>query len=347
MVMFVGVSDLSRMVRSVGVESFLRRLAGYIETDFLRWNDFRREPRYASHSRYGVVELMPTTDGERFSFKYVNGHPGNTRKSLQTVAAFGVLSSVETGYPLMVSEMTLLTALRTAAMSALAASHLAAADSRTMAMIGLGAQSEFQALAFKALVGIEKLRVYDVDPRAVAKFVANLSNEGLRITATESAGAAVVGSDIITTITADKAHATVLSDNMVGSGVHINAVGGDCPGKTELAPGILKRAAVFVEYAEQTRIEGEIQQMPSDFPVTEMWQVISGKAPGRTTSNQITIFDSVGFAIEDFAALRLVHDLAGETGFSRSIDLLPVLDDPKNLFGRLLYEDAPSCVSPG
>jgi ornithine cyclodeaminase len=101
---------------------------------------------------------------------------------------------------------------------------------------------------------------------------------------------------------------------MVGAGVHINAVGGDCPGKTELQREILLRADVFVELPEQTRIEGEIQQMAPDFPVTELWQVIVGEATGRRLQDQITIFDSVGFAIEDFSALRYLRDLV-EYGF--------------------------------
>lgn len=94
--------------------------------------------RLASQSRDGVIELMPTSDGEVYSFKYVNGHPGNATRGFQTVTGFGVLAKVDTGYPLMLAKMTLLTALRTAATSAMAARHLAPANARTMAMIGNG-----------------------------------------------------------------------------------------------------------------------------------------------------------------------------------------------------------------
>ncbi|TGV62131.1 ornithine cyclodeaminase, partial [Mesorhizobium sp. M00.F.Ca.ET.149.01.1.1] len=119
---------------------------------------------------------------------------------------------------------------------------------------------------------------------------------------------AVEGVDIITTVTADKQYATILTDNMVGSGVHINAVGGDCPGKTELHRDILLRSDIFVEFPPQTRIEGEIQQLDADHPVTELWQVMTGQAEGRKAPEQITLFDSVGFATEDFSALRYVRD---------------------------------------
>mgnify|MGYP004706549789 CR=1 FL=1 len=335
MVQYVGVGNLISLVRAVGVENFLSELAGYIEHDFRRWPEFDKTPRVASHSAEGVIELMPTADDALYGFKYVNGHPANMRKGLQTVTAFGVLSDVATGYPLLLSEMTLLTALRTAATSAVAARYLARPDSRVMAIIGLGAQSEFQATAFRVLLGITHVRAYDVDPAATKKFCQNMAGSGLAITVARSSQEAILGADVITTVTADKLKATILSDNMIGAGVHINAVGGDCPGKTELQADILKRGRVFVEYPEQTRIEGEIQQMPADFPVTELWQVMTGEAEGRRSDQEITIFDSVGFATEDFSALRYLRDKVQGTGFYTEIDLVAEPEDPRNLFGLL------------
>ncbi|WP_332699090.1 ornithine cyclodeaminase [Bosea sp. (in: a-proteobacteria)] len=335
MMRYVGVDNMVRLVGAVGIESYLTGLAGYIEEDFRRWAEFEKTPRVASHSRDGVIELMPTSDGKLYGFKYVNGHPKNTRAGLQTVTAFGVLADVGTGYPRLLSEMTITTALRTAATSAVAARYLARKDAKVMAIIGLGSQSEFQALAFKALNGIRRLRVFDIDPAATAKFLANLDGHGFEIEVATSAQEAVLGADIITTVTADKLKATILSDNMVGAGVHINAVGGDCPGKTELQREILLRADVFVELPEQTRIEGEIQQMGPDFPVTELWRVITGEATGRRARDQITVFDSVGFATEDFSALRYLRDLIEGTDYYDEIDLLTEPEDPRNLFGLL------------
>ncbi|MGJ8557265.1 MAG: ornithine cyclodeaminase, partial [Sulfitobacter geojensis] len=248
---------------------------------------------------------------------------------------FGLLADVASGYPVLLSEMTLLTALRTAATSALVARVLAPKNAKVMAMIGNGTQSEFQSLAMKTIVGIEEVRLYDIDPAATAKCAANLAGLGLRVTSCESAQDAMEGAQIITTCTADKQYATILTDNMVGAGVHINAIGGDCPGKTELAPAILHRAEIFVEYPEQTRIEGEIQQMDADHPVTEFWEVLTGAAKGRTDDKQITLFDSVGFAIEDFSALRYVRDRIADTGLFHPLDLLADPDDPRDLFGMV------------
>ena len=336
LVPFVSVDHMMKLVHAIGVEQFLHELSSYIEDDFRRWESFDKTPRVASHSTEGVIELMPTSDGHVYGFKYVNGHPKNTRDGRQTVTAFGVLANVQNGYPVLLSEMTMLTALRTAAMSAVAARHLAPADAGTMAIIGNGAQCEFQALAFKAVCGITAVRLYDIDPAATAKSVRNLAGSGLRVVSCATAEAAMEGAGIITTCTADKQYATILTDNMVGSGVHINAIGGDCPGKTELHRDILLRSDIFVEYPPQTRIEGEIQQLAADHPVTELWRVITGTAPGRRSAAAITLFDSVGFAIEDFSALRYVRDRLRDTGLYEDLDLLADPDDPRDLYGMLL-----------
>jgi ornithine cyclodeaminase len=333
MTSFVDVRDMVGWVARTGTEAVISGILEYLEVDFRRWEGFDKTPRVASHTPFGVIELMPTSDQESYAFKYVNGHPSNPARGYQTVTAFGVLADVHNGYPTFLAEMTVLTALRTAATSALAARTLARGDSTVMAMIGTGSQAEFQALAFRSALGITDLRVYDVDPDAIAKFVRNLLPLGFSITVAGSAAEALDGADIVTTCTADKARATVVTDELVKPGMHLNAIGGDCPGKTELDAAILDRSTVFVEYAPQTRIEGEIQQRPADFPVTELWEVLTGRAAGRTSAAQITVFDSVGFAIEDFSALRFVRDQVAGTAFEQRIQLVADPDDPKDLFG--------------
>jgi ornithine cyclodeaminase len=333
---FVSVDHMMKLVLEVGVDRFLVDLAGFIEEDFRRWESFDKKPRIGSHSADGVIELMPTSDGAAYGFKYVNGHPKNRREGRQTVAAFGVLADVANGYPILLTEMTILTALRTAATSAVAAKYLAPKGARTMALIGNGAQAEFQALAFKALLGVDRLRLFDIDRAASSKCARNLMGLGFDIAICDTVEEALVGAQIVTTITADKKNATILTDNLVGSGIHINAVGGDCPGKTELHADILRRSEIFVEYPPQTRIEGEIQQLAPNHPVTEIWRVIAGRAEGRRSARQITLFDSVGFAIEDFSALRYVKEQAARTGLYEELDLVADPDEPRDLFGMLL-----------
>jgi ornithine cyclodeaminase len=339
-VRFVSVDRMMKLVLGLGVERVLAAIATEIEADFRRWDRFDKTARVASHSPDGVIELMPTSDGRQYAFKYVNGHPKNAHDGRQTVTAFGVLADVDTGYPLLLTEMTFLTALRTAATSALAARNLAPAGARTMALIGNGAQSEFQALAFKALLGVDRLRLHDIDPAASRRCARNLARYGFDITVCGSVEEAVLGVDIITTATADKTNATILTDNMIGAGVHINAVGGDCPGKTEIHPEILRRSTIVVEYPPQTRVEGEIQQLAPDHPVTELWRVILGEAPGRSHRDEITLFDSVGFAIEDFSAMRWLAGELERSGAFDELDLIADPDDPRDLFGMLLRAEA-------
>ena len=145
----------------------------------------------------------------------------------------------------------------------------------------------------------------------------------------------MTGADIITTCTADKQYATILTDNMVGAGQNINAIGGDCPGKTEIHRDILLRSDIFVEYPPQTRIEGEIQQLAPDHQVTELWQVITCEVEGRVSDRQITLFDSVGFATEDFSALRYVHEHLKAEEY-QDLDMIADPDDPRDLFGMLM-----------
>lgn len=341
MVDYIGIERLQQLVNRIGLARFIEGLAVEIESDYLRWDQFDKSARHAIHSPGGVIELMPASDGRLYSFKYVNGHPKNTAAGLLTVTAFGVLSDVDTGYPLLLSELTFTTALRTAATSALAARWLAKPSSRVMALIGNGAQSEFQAIAFHYMLGIQELRLYDVDMRATAKLDCNLAKlklPGLKVVRCGSTAEAVRGADIVTTITADKRNAVILTPEMIEPGMHINGVGGDCPGKTELHVDILRRpdVRVIVEFEPQSRVEGEIQQVESTYPVTELAQVLSGRVSARRHAGDVTIFDSVGFALEDFSSLRYLHRVHLEhRGAQQQLDLVPNLENPKDLFGGL------------
>jgi ornithine cyclodeaminase len=333
MTRYIDVQDVSRLISEIGIATVLKSIASYIEEDYRRWHAFEKTARVASHSKDGVIELMPTSDANLYSFKYVNGHPKNTKADLLTVMAFGVLADVNTGYPILLSEMTLTTAIRTAATSALLARYLSRSNSSSMALIGNGAQSEFQAIAFHEMLGIREIRLFDIDEAATEKLLRNLAPfSSLRLIKARTAAEAVRGADIVTTVTADKAYATILTPDMVEPGMHINAVGGDCPGKTEIHAGILRNARIVVEYEPQTRVEGDIQQLASGSPVVEFHEIVSGKEIGRESKMQVTMFDSVGFALEDFSALRYLHAVARERRIGVELNLIPSPGDPKDLY---------------
>lgn len=335
----ITVQDLAQIVNKHGFDNFLLDLIKYLKADFVRWSEFDKSPRYAAHVPGGVLELMPTADKQYFSYKCVNGHPANPFEGKQTVVATGQLNEIKYGYPILLSEMTTLTGLRTAATAVMASDYLAKKDSRVLGLIGTGAQSEFQARALKLVRPIETIRYFDTDPAAMDKFEKNMHDKGFKLVRCNSAEEACNGADVVTVCTACKNHVVVVDNAWIKAGMHINGLGGDCPGKTELDKDILFRGKVVVEYTEQSMIEGDIQQLtPAEVKQVlhaELWEIINGSKSGRQTDDEVTVFDSVGFAVEDFSVLRLTHDLAHKYGVGHDVDMVPPIKDPKNLISVL------------
>ena len=331
------IDDIKKIIQTIGYKEFFLKLINTVEQDYKAWDDFDKTPRIANHVDGGVIELMPISNKKLYSFKYVNGHPKNPLQSNKlTVMATGQLSLVETGEPLMFTEMTLLTALRTAATSALAAKYLAKKDSKVIAFIGNGAQSEFQYLAFSYIFNIEEVRHFDVDSKAMDKMAKNLSSYGVKLTPCKDAQEAVNGADIITTMTADKKYQTILYKDMITKDVYINAIGGDCPGKTELKSDLVESSQVVVEFLEQSKIEGEIQQMSRNFVCPELHEIVNKEVELNVSTHGTIIFDSVGFALQDYSVLRLVYSLARELNIGQELNLIPNdMEDVKDLYSLL------------
>ncbi|APW64745.1 ornithine cyclodeaminase [Poseidonibacter parvus] len=326
------IEDIKRIVEKLGYKDFYSMLIRTLEEDYSNWESFDKTPRVANHVDGGVIELMPISNDKLYTFKYVNGHPKNPAQNKMTVMATGQLSEVSTGEPLMFTEMTLLTAFRTAANSAMAAKYLAKKDSKILTLIGTGAQSEFQYLAFSQIFDLEEIRYFDTDPKAMDKFEKNMKQFDIKITRCKDSREAAMGADIITTCTADKRYQTVLTRDMILGDVYINGIGGDCPGKTEIEKELVESSTVVCEFLEQCKIEGEIQQLDKDFTCTELYEVIRGEKKINVETHGTIVFDSVGFAIEDYSVLRLIYKLANELNIGKEMNLLPELDDVKDLF---------------
>lgn len=337
----VTVESLTQLIRRHGLDHFLRDLMQSLKRDFSRWHLFTKMPRPGMHVPGGVLELMPICDNEMYyTFKYVNCHPKNPLIGQQTVVATGQLSRIDTGYPLMFSEMTILTALRTAATAALATDFMACQDAHTLALIGTGAQSEFQVMGLQLVRDIREVRYFDIDPNAVAKFEKNMKDKPFTMTRCKDTKEAVEGADIITVCTACKAYVDVIKNDWVDSGVHINALGGDTIGKTELELCILPRCRIVVEYFDQSFVEGEIQRLSKEeakkLVYAEMHELVAGLKKGRDNNQEITLFDSVGIALEDYSALRLMYELAEKYHIGEQLNLTPVIADPKDLLSAFM-----------
>ena len=332
----LSVDDIRKLIAKVSLEQFFLELIKELKQDFARWQSFQKSPRHASYYPQGVIELMPISDDRYYSFKYVNGHPENARKNRLTVVATGQLSHVDSGYPILYTEMTLLTAMRTAATSALASTFLAPSGAKTFGIIGTGAQSEFQVLAHLFSLGITDVFYFDLDVKAMAKFEKNLSSFPIKLHRCSSAEQVLRRSLIVTTATAQKGHNKILQSPWIEKGIHINKIGGDSPGKTEIDPAIIQKSKIVVELLEQTIVEGEIQKCPGKKIYAELWELASGQKEGRTDASEITLFDSVGFALEDYSVLRLVERLAKEHRAGHEHVMTPEIENSKDLFGLLI-----------
>ncbi|MBI2627669.1 ornithine cyclodeaminase [Candidatus Nomurabacteria bacterium] len=333
------VESLAELVKHHRIENYLIDLMKVLKLDFSRWQEFNKIPRPSMQVLGGVLELMPICDGVYYTFKYVNCHPKNPEKNLMTVVATGQLSRIDTGYPLMFSEMTLLTALRTAATTALATDLMARKNSQVLTIIGTGAQSEFLVKAICLVRDITEVRYSDIDSLAIDKFEKNLKNNSFELVRCESNEEAVKGADIITTCTACKAHVDVLKNSWVKDGVHINALGGDTVGKTELEFSILSRSKIVVEYFDQCIVEGEIQRFSREEGrkkvYAELHELFTGAKSGRKNELEITLYDSVGVALEDYSVLKLTYELAKHYKLGQELNLTPTLTNPKNLISVL------------
>ncbi len=329
------LDDVVELLHRVGLEPFIVQTARAIEADLQRWDQLRKSPRHATHYPFGVIELMPCSDDQTYTFKYVNGHPGNPADGRLSVIGLGVMADVESGYPILISEMTLLTAIRTAATAALAAKYLARPESKHIAMIGTGAQSEFVIRAMRTVLPISEVSYFDTDETAMAKFERNIAPDFEVRKRCSSIEEVVKGADLVVTATAAKQHAGLIAMQHIEPGMHLHAMGGDCPGKTEFCRGVVENCRVVVEYLAQSLEEGEVQNGAAEAVHAELWELVSGAKIGRRSAEEITLFDSVGFAVEDFSTLKLVHQLCQELEIGHSLPMIPQPSDPKDLYGML------------
>ena len=336
--LYLSAPDIVRLVQREGLPQCIAGVAAQIEADFRRWARLRQErPRGLPQRR-----RRDRADADR---RRTRASPSSTstatrrtpRDGLPTVMAFGVLADVDTGAPRLLSELTI--ADRDPHRGDVGAGRAPPGAARTAARWRSSATARrpsSRPWPFATWSASATLRLFDVDAAASAKLVANLAGQGLAIQVCASIAEAVRGADIVTTVTADKRNATIITPEMLAPGMHFNAVGGDCPGKTELHRDVLAAPrACSSSTSRRAASRATIQQMPADFAVTEFWQVLGGSAPGRRTRDEVTVFDSVGFALEDYAALVWLERTAARLGLGDVIDLVPALDDPKNLFGLL------------
>lgn len=286
---------------------------------------------YVYFNRYkGDFRVMPAylEEQDAAGVKIVNAHPRNPKEhSLPAVMAIIVLVDPKTGVPLAIMDGTWITNIRTGAGGAVAVKYLAREDSRIVAMIGAGVQARTQLIALNEVLDVEEVRVNDISAENAAHYAEEMGKQlGINVKVIEDTRNAVEGADVIVTTT--PVGKPILMNDWVSEGVHINAIGADAPGKQELDSQILTRAKIVVDDVEQAIHGGEVNVPFSQGIIArgdiyaDLGEVITGKKPGRTSRDEITVFDSTGLAVQDIATDWVVYKKAREAGKGIEVELL-------------------------
>lgn len=232
--------------------------------------------------------------------KLVSICPANAALGLETHQATLVMLNPATGEPAAILEATELTAMRTAAVSALSVNALARNDAQHLAILGSGAQAHAHVDAFRTLRPWQSIRAWSPSPQRLAHFAASHDIEPA-----SSPQAAIHHADVI--LLATSSHQPVINAAWVQPGTHIISIGAPRPTEREIDPALLQQATIFVDSRVSAQAEsGDIRLTPGIIITAELGEVLAGTAPGRTSPHEITIFKSLGLAVEDLAAGALV-----------------------------------------
>jgi alanine dehydrogenase len=329
---------VSLIKEKIGLKNFLLHLMESLETGFKMFSDKRIKvpARYELFFPLGSIATMIAADDDFFACKLVSTHvENNTKFGMPTVMATGVLSDVQTGYPIMITESTILTALRTGATSAIATKYLANKKSKVVGIIGNGAQALPQLHALSLIMEIERVYAHDTDHEAskLFKFSAEKLLNGkadIRVTDAKTTSSE---SDVVVAVTSNGLNSTpVIYENWIRNGTHINAVGGSVANQVELEKSLLDKAKVIVDFRDQAIYEGESQQIAKEQIYADLSEIVTRNKASCIGDHDITVFDSVGFAMEDLQAFKLVYDLAISQRVGKIVDIAARPTFSKNLY---------------
>ena len=304
------------------IEVMERALAAFARGEVVQ--PVRLMTRTADES--GVLALMPAhVGGIGFGFKAVTVFHGNDERGLPSHQGLITLIDAETGTPLALMDGTRITAMRTAAVSAVATRHLARTDASVATIIGTGVQARTHAEALACVRELSEIRIVGRRPDAAQQLAAELADR-LPARAFDDAAAALDGADIVATVTASPA--PVFAPEAIAPGTHINAVGAYTATTREVPSETVAAARVFVDDRTAALSEaGDLLLAIADGAIDEshvvgtLGEVLIGQVQGRTDAQQITIFESLGLGLEDIAAASHVCGRALEDGIGTDVDI--------------------------
>ena len=236
-----------------------------------------------------------------------------------------VLSDAETGTPLAIMDSIEITALRTAATTALAARCLARASASVATVVGCGVQGRYHVRALAQTLALERIWLHDIATERAEMLAGELTAElGLPVGAATDLRAAVRRSEVC--ITCTPARAPLLGPADLPPGLFLGAIGADSNDKQELEPEVLASAAVVVDHLEQCATIGELHHALARGVMTradvraELWEVVAGRRPGRVSDEEVVVFDSSGTALQDVAVAAMMYERAEESRSGRTVD---------------------------
>ena len=277
----------------------------------------------------GLLAAMPgAIEGEASALgaKLVSVFPENAKHGLETHQAMIAMFASDTGEPLALLDGRVITEIRTAAVSALATKVLAPPDARVAAILGTGVQARAHARALADVMPLDELRIWGRNRLHTEALCKTLRDDGLPARALDSAQAACIGAAVICTVTASSE--PVIPSESISGGAHINAVGACTPHKREIPADLMALASIAVDSIEGALSEaGDIVMaiadgaLPAHPRLTLLADIIAGHAIGRSTPDEITLFESLGIAIEDVACASLVYERAAARGIGTSVEM--------------------------
>jgi ornithine cyclodeaminase/alanine dehydrogenase-like protein (mu-crystallin family) len=336
-------SEIASVVRAVGFDRLMDETIDGIRKACIEFSPdtysipVRTGFFYEKNNCHGLIEWMPVIRyGDRVVVKLVGYHPDNPRQfDLPTVISSIVTLDTHTGQASSIVDGTFLTSVRTGAASAVASSVLAVPDSSTLGLVGAGAQAVTQLHALSRQYPITKVLIHDTDIIACNSFAHRASYAGISIPVEPTTVAAIIEkSDIICTSTSiNIGHGPLFDDGDLKDSVHINAVGSDFPGKTELPLSLLQRSLVCPDFPDQAVREGECQQLSADQIGPSLVDLVQGHDRYSDYRSSPTVFDSTGWALEDLIAADILTRLGKEAGCGTNVDLACLSADAKNPYG--------------
>ncbi len=336
----IDAAAIRQLVRKVGRDRLMDEMIDRLTASFRNFDSAKTDVPARDGFKYsqptvGLVEWMPSMNvGSNATIKVVGYHPRNPEDhGLPTIISTVSRYDTHTGHLVGLMDGTLLTALRTGAASAVASRMLASGDAATIGLIGCGAQAVTQLHALSRVFKIDRVLVYDIDRATMDSFYQRVSFIGLDSRQVRGATPSeiVSESDVTTTATSVEVGAgPVFDDVEPRPWLHVNAVGSDFPGKTEIPDSFLKRSFVCPEFLEQAINEGECQQLTSCEIGASLVEVLKAPDDFKQLKEQLTVFDSTGWAFEDQIAMDMILELAHDLNIGHSVAVECIESDPKN-----------------